>query len=210
MRFSFKSLERLRRNASNVTLSRREDVFLPFLAEDASAGTGLLLDTCVYIDQMQGKAPKILEDLLTVRSVNHSTVAMQELMHSVGVLDPDDVRSKRAIAGIESIITAMPPHRVFTPDVGVLAGATVYSGMLCRAQRYAKDDRMRALHDCTLFLQALKLGLCVLTRNVTDFDFLLQLRPEGRVLFYRRADEAVAPKQRRTDPSIKHPRPLQR
>ena len=100
----------------------------------------------------------------------------------------------------------MPSHRVFTPDIEVLAGAAVYSGMLCHTQRYAKYDRMRALHDCTLFLQALKLGLCVLTRNLKDFDILLQIRPEGRVLFYRRIDEPAVPKHRRTRQAIKHPR----
>ena len=58
--------------------------------------------------------------------------------------------------------------------------------MLSRIQGYAKDDKMSALHDCVLFLQASKLGLTVLTRDVRDFDHLLRLRPNGRVLFYRR------------------------
>ena len=35
-----------------------------------------------------------------------------------------------------------------------------------------------------LFLQALKLGFTLVTRNIAEFDYLLQLRPEGRVLFY--------------------------
>ncbi|MGO9483896.1 MAG: hypothetical protein ACLPX9_04845 [Rhodomicrobium sp.] len=45
---------------------------------------------------------------------------------------------------------------------------------------------MRALQDCVLFLQARKLGLSVLTANVSDYDILLQLVPERRALFYRR------------------------
>ena len=49
-----------------------------------------------------------------------------------------------------------------------------------------KDGRLRALQDCTLFLQAQKLGLVVLTANVSDYDILLQLIPAGRALFYRR------------------------
>ena len=36
-----------------------------------------------------------------------------------------------------------------------------------------------------LFLQAQKLGLVVLTANVSDYDILLQLIPTGRALFYR-------------------------
>lgn len=45
------------------------------------------------------------------------------------------------------------------------------------------------MQDCTLFLQAHKLGLTVLTANVADFDILLQLIPSARVLFYRRAGD---------------------
>jgi hypothetical protein len=37
-----------------------------------------------------------------------------------------------------------------------------------------------------LFLQARKLGLVVLTANVSDYDMLLQLIPAARALFYRR------------------------
>jgi hypothetical protein len=48
-----------------------------------------------------------------------------------------------------------------------------------------RDAKLRALHDCTLFLQAQKLGFVVLTANVSDFDILLQRIPAGRTLFYR-------------------------
>ena len=34
--------------------------------------------------------------------------------------------------------------------------------------------------DCVLFLQAQKLGLVVLTANLSDYDILLQLIPTGR------------------------------
>jgi hypothetical protein len=57
--------------------------------------------------------------------------------------------------------------------------------MLCRLQGYAADSRLRALQDCVLFLQAQKLGCTVLTANISDYDYLLQLIPAGRVLFYR-------------------------
>jgi len=42
-----------------------------------------------------------------------------------------------------------------------------------------------ALQDCVLFLQAQKLGFTFLTGNIRDFDYLLQLVPAGRALFYR-------------------------
>jgi len=66
-----------------------------------------------------------------------------------------------------------------------LGRAALLSGILCRLQGYEKDGKLRALQDCVLFLQAQRLGLVVLTANVSDYDILLQLIPTGRVLFYR-------------------------
>lgn len=169
------------------TLARRDDSELPFLERPAEAGPELLLDTCVYIDGLQGRAPNLLADLLDIRHSNHSTVAIQELMHTVGVLDPAHKGTKTAIQQIRATVNAMPVHRVFTPDADVLGRAALLSGMLCRLQGYHRDARLRALHDCVLFLQAQKLGFTVLTANVSDFDYLLQLMPNGRVIFYRSA-----------------------
>lgn len=172
------------------TLSRRDDVALPFASEEALAGQPLLLDTCVYIDQMQARAPAFLERLIESRQVNHSTIAIQELMHTVGVLDPGDMRTKAVVAAIQAQILAqilaMPDHRVFAPDADILGRAALLSGILCRLQGYARDARPKAQQDCVLFLQAQKLGFTVLTANIIDFDFLLQLVPSGRALFYRK------------------------
>lgn len=144
-----------------------------------------MLDTSVYIDQMQDRSPQILDDLIAQRQVNHSTVAVQELMHTVGVLNPKDMRTASVVAEIGRQIKAMPPHRIFAPDVEVLGRAALLSGILCRLQGYEKNGKLRALQDCVLFLQAQKLGLVVLTANVGDYDILLQLIPAGRALFYR-------------------------
>ncbi len=167
------------------TLSRRPDNELPFLGEQAEAGPELLLETCVYIDGLQGRAPEVVGDLLELRHSNHSTIAIQELMHTVGVLDRAHPSTKPAIQQIRTTIEAMRPHRVFAPDADVLGRAALLSGMLCRLQGYQRDARLRALHDCVLFLQAQKLGLTVLTANVSEFDYLLQLMPGGRVIFYK-------------------------
>lgn len=43
------------------------------------------------------------------------------------------------------------------------------------------------LNDASLYLQALERGWIVLTRNLRDFDYLDQLLPAGRVLFYEQA-----------------------
>ena len=147
---------------------------------------GLLLDTCVYIDQMQDRSPRILDELIAQRQVNHSTVAIQELMHTVGVLNPSDARTAGVIDEIGKQIKAMPSHRIFAPDTEVLGRAALLSGILCRLQGYEKDGKLRALRACVLFLRASKLGLVVLTANLGDYDILLQLVPAGRALFYRR------------------------
>jgi predicted nucleic acid-binding protein len=184
--FDFDAARRWARFPPQRTLARRGDKELPFVNTGQIAGQGLLLDTCVYIDQMQNRSPRLLDELIAQRQVNHSTVAIQELMHTIGVLDPSDARSAGVVFEIGRQIKAMPPHRIFTPDAEILGRAALLSGVLCRLQRYEKDGKLRALQDCVLFLQAQKLGLTVLTANVGDYDILLQLIATGRALFYRR------------------------
>lgn len=169
------------------TLARRPDSDLDFIDAEALAGRPLLLDTCVYIDQLQARAPPLIERLMGVRQVNHSTIAIQELMHAVGALDPTDRRTPSAVETICRQIESMPDHRVFTPDAEVLGRAALLAGMLSRLQGYTADHRQKALHDCVLFLQARKLRFTILTANLSEFDLLQQLQPDGRVLFYRTA-----------------------
>jgi hypothetical protein len=184
--FDFDAARHWARFDPQKTLARRRDEELPFVDPSLTAGQGLLLDTCVYIDQMQDRSPQVLDELIAQRQINHSTVAIQELMHTVGALDPSDARTAGVIAEIRKQIRAMPPHRIFAPDVEVLGRAALLSGILCRLQGYEKDGKLRALQDCVLFLQAQKLGLVVLTANIVDYDILQQLIPAGRATFYRR------------------------
>jgi hypothetical protein len=183
--FDFAAARRWARFDPRRTLARRPEAELPFVDRDLIGGQALLLDTCVYIDQMQGRSPDIVGDLIAVRVVNHSTIAIQELMHTVGVLDPGDPRTPGVIGEIGRLMEAMPAHRIVAPDPDVLGKAALLSGMVCRLQSYAADRKLRALHDCVLFLQARKLGFTVLTANTADFDILLQLIPSGRALLYR-------------------------
>jgi predicted nucleic acid-binding protein len=184
--FDFDAARRWARFDPRKALARRHDGELPFVDASRTGGQGLLLDTCVYIDQMQGRSPPELDDLIAYRQVNHSTVAIQELMHTVGVLNPADRRTASVVAAVGRQIKAMPPHRIFAPDVEVLGRAALLSGILCRLQGYGAAGKLRTLQDCVLFLQAHKLGLAVLTTNVADFDILLQLVPAGHGLFYRK------------------------
>lgn len=184
--FDFDAAVRWARFHPQRALARRADGELPFATQDRIGGQALLLDTCVYIDQLQDRSPELLDALIAARQANHSTVAIQELMHTIGVLSPSDRRTPPAVAAIRGIVVSMPPHRIFTPDMDVLGRAALLSGILCRLRGYTADWRVRALHDCILFLQAQKLGFTVLTANIGDFDLLLQMLPGGRALFYRR------------------------
>ena len=161
------------------TLARRPDAELRFVGENRVGGEALLPD-------LQDRSPNLLDVLIVARQANDSTVAIPELMHTVGVLSPKDRRAPAAIAAIRSLILSMPPHRIFAPDVDVLGRTAPLSGILCRLQGYVADRKLRALQDCALFLPTEKLGFTVLTANIDDFDFLLQLQPTGRALFYRR------------------------
>jgi hypothetical protein len=184
--FDFDAARRWARFDPQKTLARRRDEELPFVDEERIGGQPLLLDTCVYIDQMRDRSPEILDLLIEGRQVNHSTVAVQELMHAVGVLNPKDPRTAPVIGEIRRLIRAMPAHRLFAPDADILGKAALLSGILTRLQGFATGARLRALQDCVLFLQAQKLGSTILTANLRDYDYLLQLIPAGRVLFYRR------------------------
>jgi hypothetical protein len=101
---------------------------------------------------MQNRSPQVLDDLITQRQVNHSTVAIQELMHTIGALRPSDPRTAGVVAEIGRQIRAMPPYRIFAPDTEVLGRAALLSGILCRLQGYGKDAKLRALQDSVLFL----------------------------------------------------------
>ena len=148
----------------------------------------MLLDTCVYIDQLRGRLGPLVERLVERRHVHHSVVAVQELLHTVGVLDPTHQGTGKIVGAIETLIDGMPDHRIRVPDANILSRAAVLSGVLCRLQGYRNGDRRKALQDCVLYLQALSEGLTLITRNIKDFDYLFQLVPSGRVLFYRAAD----------------------
>jgi predicted nucleic acid-binding protein len=184
--FDFDAAVRWARLDPRRTLARRADAELPFASDEDVAGPALLLDTCVYVDKLQGRSPGVVESLTATRLVNHSTIAIQELMHTIGVLDPRDPRTRVATSTIRGLIRSMRPHRIFTPDADILGRAALLCGILCRLQGHSADHKLRALHDCVLLLQAEKLGLTLLSANVADFDILLQLLRSARVLFYRR------------------------
>lgn len=181
------TLRRLKPERRTAPLVRRADSELPFVSNPVISGPALLLDTTVYIDVLQGRAPQAVKDLLLAREVNHSSVALAELVHLFGRLDPAHKDTASVLAPIAAVIAEIRPHRLTAPSIQALAEAGIVTGMIARLTGLPKVDRQPMLNDATIFLQAMESGFTVLTGNVSDMDLIAQLVLAGRVVFYRRA-----------------------
>ena len=179
------SLRRLKPQKRTGTLSRRVDGDLAFVDRGDRAGSELLLDTTVYIDVLQDRLPDEVAELMRVRQINHSAVAVAELSHLLGRLDPAHPQTAKVCQTVQASIASIPVHRLQAPSVVVMAEAGLLAGMYARLQGLQRQDRQPLLNDALLFLQALSQGCHLLTRNVADMDYLQQLQPGGQVLFYR-------------------------
>jgi predicted nucleic acid-binding protein len=176
------SLRRIKPQRTGTTLNRRPDVDLPFLGE-ATPGPELLLDTCVYLDVLQGRTPPEINDLLQLRVLNHSTVALAELTHLFGRLDPGHADTRRVLASLSGAIDDMPPHRLTAPSVRCAGEAGMLAGLTARMGGRGAD--LALLNDASLFLQARETGCTILTRNLSDFDLFDQLLPGASLVLYR-------------------------
>lgn len=151
-------------------------------------GGPILLDTTVYIDTLHGQSPQSLDTLLTVRTCNHSSVCLSELTHAFGRLKPDDSRTEKALKAIGRTIRDVPAHRLVAPDAVIWGEAGILGGLVFRLGGYEPGAERKCLNDALIYLQGRKNGWPVVTRNTTDFDFLNQLVPDGRILLYRRME----------------------
>lgn len=179
------ALRRLKPEKRRSPLTRRPDDELTFIEHEQFTGPPLLLDTTVYIDVLQDRAPPELEELLRVRQVNHSAVAVGELLHLFGRLEPAHVDTKDVLAPIRKAVESIPPHRLSTPSLQAVAEAGIVAGLVPRLRGLPKADRQPFLNDAALFFHALETGSTLLSRNIADMDVIEQLVPRGRVLLYR-------------------------
>ncbi len=143
----------------------------------------MLLDTCVYIDVLQGKTPMEVDRILETRIVNHSTVALAELTHLIGALDPAHLGTAGVIKSLGQTIDDIPPHRLTAPSIRACGEAGMMAGLVTRLT--GKSKSIALLNDAMLFLQAAEMGCNLLTANVSDFDFFDQLLPGTGVLLYQ-------------------------
>jgi len=176
------SLRRIKPQRKADLITRRADADLPWVTRPGP-GAELLLDTCVYLDVLQGKTPIEVDELLQMRIVNHSTIALSELTHLYGRLDPNHSETRKALSAIGLVIEEIPEHRLTAPTVRAFGEAGMLAGLAARLSgRAGSIDR---LNDALLFLQAQEMGCALLTANLGDFDMFDQVLPGSGVMFYR-------------------------
>lgn len=168
-------------------LARRKDRDLDWIDGVPPVGSAILLDTTVYIDTLQGRSPAALDAFIRLRACHHSAVCLSELTHAFGRLDPADPRNGPALKAIRQTILDVPPHRLAAPDAGIWGSAGILAGVLFRLGGFSPGAERKCLNDALIYLQARKLGCALLTGNLKDFDYLNQLVPDGRILFYRKS-----------------------
>ena len=83
-----RSLRRIKPHRFTGSIRRRPREELPCVPVSPEPGRELLLDTCVYIDVLQGNTPPEVDALLELRTSNHLAVCVAELTHGFGRLDP--------------------------------------------------------------------------------------------------------------------------
>ena len=92
------------------------------------------------------------------------------------------------------MINDIPARRIEDAvSAGVLLVAGILAGLVFRLGGSAPGKEVAALNDATIYLHACERGYVVLTRNIRDFDFMQQIMPAGRVLFYLGVDAVAAP-----------------
>jgi predicted nucleic acid-binding protein len=179
-------LRRLKPGKRLKALRPRDRSELTFLHQLGRPFPKLLLDTTVYIDELQGKLPRDIEVSLRLTEIWHSTVTEAELTALAGLLDPAHPKTRLAVQQVLASVERRPDHRILNPDREVWREAGILAGLLARLQNYGKAEQRRTLNDALIFLSAAKNGCAVLTRNISDFNLLMQLAP-GKGIFYELA-----------------------
>ena len=178
------SLRRLKPEKRQKQLEYHDRAHLRFLPNLKPPFPKLLLDTTVYIDALQGNLPEYAGIVLRAGKLWHSTVTESELAALAGLLDPKRPETASVIVQVAESIDQRPEHRILSPDRDIWREAGILAGLLARLQHYHKNERRKALNDALIYLTATKNGCVVLTRNVLDFDLLMQLDGTGQAVFY--------------------------
>jgi predicted nucleic acid-binding protein len=177
-------LRRCRAALDQNALPLRDVTDLDHFDDGEVAGERVLLDTCVIIDQLQGRLPDEVEDRISARTIVHSPIVLGEMSFLIGNLDPRNAETVKAVSLITSLLGRIPDHRILPLAPEDLIRGNILSGVMARVLGYPKEARRKAQNDAALAAQASRLGCLLVTRNVADFDRLSQLEPKMRVAFY--------------------------
>jgi len=178
------SLRRIKPQRKDVSITCRSNETLPWVGSPGP-GAELLLDTCVYLDVLKGKTPSAVDDLLRMRIVNHSAIALGELTHLFGRLDPGHTDTRKTLRIISGVIDDIPAHRLTAPTARAYGEAGMLAGLVARLG--GRPAGVDLLNDALLHLHARELGCELLTGNVSDFDLFDQVLTGSNLLFYRKS-----------------------
>ncbi len=145
----------------------------------------MLLDTTVYIDVLQGRTPISVDRLLRTRIANHSTVALAELTHLIGALDPANSGTVKVLRPLGETIDDIPAHRLTSPSARACGEAGMLAGLVTRLAGRTRTPAL--LNDAIIYLHAMETGCEVLTGNVRDFDMFDQVLPGAGLILYRKS-----------------------
>ena len=124
-----------------------------------------------------------MDDLLSLRIVNHSTIALGELTHLYGRMDPSHPDTRRTLQAISAVIDDIPIHRLTAPSARAFGEAGMLAGLTARRGGRAAGVALR--NDALLYLHAREMGYEVLTGNIGAFDLFDQVLPGSSVRLYR-------------------------
>jgi hypothetical protein len=176
------ALRRLEPQEAREPLAPRTGAELPLVTRDNGPGPELMLDTSVYLDVLQGRTPPEVDELLTLRVLNHSSVAMTELARLFGRLDPGAKGAAKTLEALTEVIEAIPGWRLGMPGIKTTGEAGILAGM---AERLGAEGRSLVAR-ATLLLHAAETGRVLLARRSQALDCLQQLAPRAQMLLYDR------------------------
>lgn len=169
---------------NRVSPARRKDDQLPFVGEGLLPEP-ILLDTTVYVDVLHDKLSQPLQREIARATPWHCSIVESEMAYLCGHLDPAHPGTSHVVRQIASVVDHWPENRVVSPDRAIWREAAILTGILARLHHARAEDRGRTMNDALIFLSALQHNCTVLSRNVRDFDLLMQLVPAGKAVFYR-------------------------
>ncbi len=180
-----KILRATRAARRSTDLPTRDERDLPFFRDMPEMGEAIMLDTCVYIDQLQDRLPREIEARVVNRSRFHSSLVLAELSFPFGRLDPAHPDTSTALDAIDDLMSGIQDRLILTPSHEVKMRGSILAGSMARNLGYNESQRKKCLMDAMIAAHAIQENLLFITKNVADYDRLSQLDSRLKVAFYR-------------------------